>query len=102
MHPIERVMRVMTHLNIGLALGMVGWIAWSGVLVVSGELPVRLSVPTAPTTAAPAPAAYPQVRGADPSWPPCCLVPAEPGHPTLQTLRHRDIWIAAMAPEGAT
>ena len=98
MHPIQRVMRVMTHLNIGLALGMVGWIACSGVLVVIGELPVRRSVPTAPTTAVPAPAAYPDVRGANPSWPRCCLVPSGPDRPTLQTLRRSNSWMTAMAP----
>ena len=27
---IERVMRVMTHVNIGATLGMAAWILWSG------------------------------------------------------------------------
>jgi hypothetical protein len=98
MHPIERVMRVMTHLNIGLALGMGVWIAWSGVLVVNGEWPMRRSVPTPSTTSAPGPTAYPHSRGANPTRPACCLVPSETSHPALQTLRHGNIWLAAMAP----
>ena len=35
---IERVMRVMTHLNIGAALGMVAWLLWSGWQVVTGQI----------------------------------------------------------------
>ena len=32
---IERVMRVMTHVNIGATLGMAAWILWSGMEIVS-------------------------------------------------------------------
>jgi hypothetical protein len=31
---IERVMRVMTHVNIGATLGMAAWILWSGMEIV--------------------------------------------------------------------
>jgi len=43
MDPIQRVMRIMTHVNIGAALGMVAWIAWSGAQLVTGhwEAPER-------------------------------------------------------------
>jgi hypothetical protein len=35
---IERVMRVMTHINIGAALGLVAWVLWSGWQVVTGQI----------------------------------------------------------------
>jgi hypothetical protein len=35
---IERVMRVMTHINIGAALGLVTWVLWSGWQVVTGQI----------------------------------------------------------------
>jgi hypothetical protein len=35
---IERVMRVMTHINIGAALGLVAWVLWSGWQVVAGPV----------------------------------------------------------------
>lgn len=38
MDPLERVMRVMTHVNIGAAIGMLAWLAWSGVQVVTGQI----------------------------------------------------------------
>lgn len=38
MNFIERVMRVMTHINIGAALGLAAWVLWSGWLVVSGQI----------------------------------------------------------------
>ncbi len=41
MNFFERVVRAMTHAVIGVALGMVLWIGWSGVQVVSGEWPGR-------------------------------------------------------------
>jgi hypothetical protein len=43
---MQRVMRWMTHLNIGAALGMVAWVAWSGWQVMAGQLgtpPIRQS-----------------------------------------------------------
>lgn len=38
MNFIERVMRVMTHINIGAALGLVAWVLWSGWQLVSGQI----------------------------------------------------------------
>lgn len=38
MNFIERVMRVMTHINIGAALGMAAWVLWSGWQVVTGQV----------------------------------------------------------------
>ena len=35
---IERVVRVMTHINIGAALGLVAWVLWSGWQVVTGQI----------------------------------------------------------------
>lgn len=34
MKTIERVLRVMTHVNIGATLGMAAWILWSGLQIV--------------------------------------------------------------------
>lgn len=38
MNFIERVMRVMTHINIGAALGLAAWVLWSGLQVVTGQI----------------------------------------------------------------
>lgn len=38
MNFIERVMRVMTQLNIGAALGLAAWVLWSGWQVVTGQI----------------------------------------------------------------
>ena len=38
MNFIERVMRVMTHINIAAALGLVAWVLWSGWHVVTGQI----------------------------------------------------------------
>lgn len=38
MNFIERVMRIMTHVNIGAALGLAAWVAWSGWQVVTGQI----------------------------------------------------------------
>ncbi len=38
MNFIERVMRVMTHINIGAALGLAAWVLWSGWQVVTGQI----------------------------------------------------------------
>ncbi len=34
----ERVMRVMTHVHIGVALGLAAWVLWSGWLVVTAQI----------------------------------------------------------------
>lgn len=36
--PVLRLMRLMTHLNIGAALGMAAWLLWSGWQVVTGQI----------------------------------------------------------------
>lgn len=69
MKTIERVMRVMTHVNIGATLGTAAWIVWSGLQVVGGEWPVTPR-PTAPATSAT------EIS--------CCFVPADRGQPALQ------------------
>ena len=38
MNFIERVMRVMTHINIGGTLGLAAWVLWSGWQVVTGQI----------------------------------------------------------------
>lgn len=38
MNFIERVMRDMTHINIGAALGLVAWVLWSGWQMVTGQI----------------------------------------------------------------
>lgn len=68
MKTIERVMRVMTHINIGATLGTGAWILVSGLQVVGSEFPA----PTqhhAPATTSP--------HRHDPAQPVCCTVPAE-------------------------
>ncbi len=44
MNFIERVMRVMTHINIGAALGLAAWVLWSGWQVVTGHIAPAYSV----------------------------------------------------------
>ena len=36
--PVMRLMRLMTHLNIGAMLGMAAWLVWSGWQVASGQV----------------------------------------------------------------
>lgn len=38
MNFIERVMRVMTHINIGAGLGLAAWVLWSGWQVLTGQI----------------------------------------------------------------
>ena len=70
MNTIERVMRVMTHVNIGCALGMVAWVASSGMLVVGGNWKV-------PPPRVPAPAMEPRLQ-TQPTGEPCCFRSAGP------------------------
>ncbi len=44
MNFIERVMRVMTHINIGVGLGLAAWVMWSGWQVVTGQIAPVYSV----------------------------------------------------------
>lgn len=68
MQPIERVMRIMTHVNIGTALGMVAWILWSGHQVATGAWQVPHVQPPAHTPA-------PSARGGSVDRG-CCFAPA--------------------------
>lgn len=69
MKTIERVMQVITHVNIGATLGMAAWLVASGRRVVSGEWKVPL---VEPRTHAPG------SRGTPPASPACCLAPRAP------------------------
>lgn len=89
MNFIERVMRVMTHLNIGAALGLAAWTLWSGWQVVTGQIAPAHSVAEIRASLAPAHAAGPvamhlvPVRDGAPALPPChepmTSSPREPG-----------------------
>lgn len=68
MKPIERVMRIMTQVNIGAALGMVAWILWSGHQVATGAWQVPHAQPPAHTPA-------PSTRGGSVDLD-CCFAPA--------------------------
>lgn len=88
MKTLERVMRVMTHINIGATLGTAVWLLWSGSQVVSGQWT------RAPRGSAPTPPGL--HRSVVPS---CCFVPA--AGPSLQALADqrpaRDSGIAVAA-----
>lgn len=71
MKTLERVMRVMTHINIGATLGTAVWLLWSGLQVVSGQW-----TPAPRGPAHTSPGLHPSVA------PSCCFVPA--GDPSLQ------------------
>lgn len=71
---IERVMRVMAHINIGAALGLAAWVLWSGWQVVTG-----LSAPA--YRAAEVKALMNLAHSAQSA--PMRLVPARPGTPAL-------------------
>jgi hypothetical protein len=36
--PFVRFIRIVTHINIGVALGLVAWVVWSGWMVATGQL----------------------------------------------------------------
>ena len=65
MDPLEHVMRVMTHVNIGAALGMVAWLTWSGAQVVTGQI---VPAPIAAQPDAP-PASTARHCRCEPQWP---------------------------------
>ena len=72
MKTIERVMRAMTHLNIGATLAMGAWILWSGHEVVVGDWPKPVhSTPSESRDSNQRPSALP------PDEPPCCGAPTE-------------------------
>lgn len=76
MNTTYRVMRVMTHVNMGAALGMAAWVAWSGLQVAAGQWKVR-------GYQVPAHAAERALEAQSVS-PPCCFIPAD--QPTLDRL----------------
>lgn len=90
MNPVERVMRVMTHLNIGASLGIAAWMVWASVQLASGAWLVRpLVQPAAPGTALHHSSHHPG-RAAQP----CCLVPLPEG---VQPAAEPDQWRSAPA-----
>lgn len=70
MQTIDRVMRIMTQVNIGAALGMTAWLSWSGYQVVSGQWEVQRPAPATPQR--------PAGGAARPVKQPCCFRPAAP------------------------
>lgn len=67
MRIIERVMRVMTHVNIGATIGTAAWILWSGAQVVigapgtsTGSLSARYGVKAMPVSGCACDAAAPR------------------------------------------
>ncbi len=69
---IQRVMRVMTHVNIGATLGLVAWLAWASLEVASGARPIPRHPPVDRSPA-----------GSRPVSLPCCFVPGTPAGPAL-------------------
>jgi hypothetical protein len=47
LNTLERVMRVMTHVNIGATLGTGVWILWSGLMIVGAPLQAMDAPPAA-------------------------------------------------------
>ncbi|MEQ1684932.1 MAG: hypothetical protein ABL916_14895 [Burkholderiaceae bacterium] len=92
MKTIERVVPVMTHVNVGATLGMAAWVPLSGHLVVSG----KWTIPPGHTTATPE-----QTTG----WQqrvelPCCFVPA--AQPAAEPVAHQPTFIPNANSEIAT
>lgn len=79
MNPLERVMRLMTQLNIAATLATAGWVLWSGLQIViappTGPLPVR----PAPVSTGLLPAAAPSPTAVRlPAAAPACHQAADP------------------------
>lgn len=82
---IQRVMRVMTHVNIGATLGLVAWLAWASLEVASGARPIPRHPPVDHSPA-----------GSRPVSLPCCFVPGTPAAPALREAREsREQFVAA-------
>lgn len=56
MKPLERVMRLMTHLNIAATLATAAWVLWSGTQIVAGTSPWPGGQAIRPTATAQPPA----------------------------------------------
>jgi hypothetical protein len=81
---IECVMRVMTHINIGAALGLAAWVLWSGWQVITGQIApgyraaeVRALMHTA-HAGQPAPLHLVPVQAGTAALPPCHAAAASP------------------------
>jgi len=71
---IERLMRVMTHVNIGASLGLVAWLVWSGHQIVGSDWKIPREEP---------PGAHaPGSSNAVPAHSTRCLVPESPSDST--------------------
>ena len=70
---IQRVMRVVTHVNIGATLGLFTWLAWASLQVASGAQPIPRHPPVDRV-----PTGHQSVNL------PCCLVPGMPDGPGLR------------------
>lgn len=77
MNFVERVMRVMTHINIGAALGLTAWVLWTGWQVVTGQIVLAYRVVEVKAlmkvahAGQPAPMQFVPVHAAGGSFPPC-------------------------------
>lgn len=72
---LQGVMRVMTHVNVGCALGMVAWVVWSGLAVVGGHWQVPQVQRAAPA------GAIPEAQPQAPQWRASLQVAAWEGGP---------------------
>lgn len=68
----HRVMRVMTHVNIGATLGLIAWLAWASLEVASGARPMPRH-----------PSADRSPAGSLPVSLSCCFVPGPSTGPAL-------------------
>lgn len=94
MRTIERVMRVMTHVNIGATLGMATCVAWSDLQVVSGDWKV-------PKPAASEPAQQ-RTERVQPVRLPCCFtLEVDAAARRLEVHRHAEQSVAAADISGA-
>lgn len=96
MNFIEHVMRVMTHIVIGAALGLAAWVPWSGWLVVTGRIApahrlaeVKTLMGVAPAGLA-APMQLVPVHAAGESLP-ACHGPQPPTRPSATALSGADL-----------
>ena len=89
MNFIERVMRVMTHINIGTSLGLATWVLWSGWQVVTGQLSPAYRVDEVKALMRQAPAGDPAptpllpVQAGTRAMPPCPCAAAAPTRAAL-------------------
>lgn len=81
---VERVMRVMTHVNLGISLGLAAWVLWSGWQLVTGQITPTYRVAEVRALMSLARAGEPQplhlfpVQGVSSALPPCHLATPAP------------------------